>query len=103
MVYNAILGGSVPSKLFQIVREKMSLCYTIRSMFIKHKSVMFITAGVEMNKKEEALNGIKAQEEELKGKEIDLMDLNSEMQRIFKTKKSVFDNIKNWVINTLIV
>lgn len=32
---------------------------------------------------------------ELKGKEIDLMDLNSEMQRIFKTKKSVFDNIKN--------
>lgn len=66
MVYNAILGGSVPSKLFQIVREKMSLCYTIRSMFIKHKSIMFITAGVEINKKEEAINGIKAQEADMR-------------------------------------
>ena len=88
MVYNAILGGSVPSKLFQIVREKMSLCYTIRSMFIKHKSVMFITAGVEMNKKEEALNGIKAQEEDMrKGNfsETDIEDAKVFLTNLYKS------------------
>lgn len=92
MVYNAILGGSVPSKLFQIVREKMSLCYTIRSMFIKHKSVMFITAGVEMNKKEEALNGIKAQEEDMRKGNFSETDIEDAKVFLINLYKSYSDD-----------
>lgn len=66
MVYNAILGGSVNSKMFQNVREKESLAYTARSLYIKHKAILLITAGIEMQKYEKALEVIKIQEEDMK-------------------------------------
>ena len=66
MVYNAILGGSVNSKMFQNVREKESLAYTARSLYIKHKAILLITAGIEMQKFEKALEVIKIQEEDMK-------------------------------------
>jgi predicted Zn-dependent peptidase len=46
-VYSAILGGTASSKLFNNVREKKSLAYTIRSQYIKHKGAMFVNAGIE--------------------------------------------------------
>jgi predicted Zn-dependent peptidase len=55
MVYNAILGGYVNSKMFQNVREKESLAYTARSMYIKHKAILLITAGIEIEKYEKGL------------------------------------------------
>ena len=42
LVYNAILGGSANSKLFQEVREKASLAYTAGSIYIRYKSNVFI-------------------------------------------------------------
>ena len=65
MVYNAILGSSANSKLFQNVREKESLAYTVRSMYIKHKAIMLITAGIEIDKYEKALELIKIQVEDM--------------------------------------
>lgn len=44
---NIILGGGVDSKLFQEVREKNSLCYSIYSMFHKYDSTFFIIAGID--------------------------------------------------------
>jgi predicted Zn-dependent peptidase len=46
-VYNAILGGTASSKLFNNVREKKSLAYTIRSQYVKHIGALFISAGIE--------------------------------------------------------
>jgi predicted Zn-dependent peptidase len=37
MVFNAVFGGSVTSKLFLNVREKLSLCYYASSIIEKHK------------------------------------------------------------------
>ena len=65
MVYNAILGGSVNSKMFQNVREKESLAYTARSLYIKHKAIMLITAGIEIDKFEKALDVIMLQVEDM--------------------------------------
>lgn len=65
MVYNAILGSSANSKLFQNVREKASLAYTVRSIYIKHKAIMYITAGIEMDKYEKALELINIQVEDM--------------------------------------
>lgn len=65
MVYNAILGSSANSKLFQNVREKASLAYTVRSMYIKHKAIMMITAGIEIDKYEKALELINIQVEDM--------------------------------------
>ena len=46
---NLILGGGSDSKLFQEVREKNSLCYTIHSMASKLDNLLIITAGIDRN------------------------------------------------------
>ena len=60
-VYNTILGGSANSKLFQNVREKESLAYTVSSNYMKLKSNIFVRAGIEIENYEKALNIIKQQ------------------------------------------
>lgn len=42
MMYNAILGGTANSKMFQEVREKASLAYSASSSYIRYKSNVFI-------------------------------------------------------------
>lgn len=66
LVYNAILGSSATSKLFQNVREKASLAYTIRSIYIKQKGVFLISAGIETNKFDKALELTKKQVQDMK-------------------------------------
>jgi len=44
---NLILGGGTDSKLFQEVREKNSLCYTIHSMISKLDNLLVIKAGID--------------------------------------------------------
>ena len=49
IVYNAILGNGVNSKLFQIVREKEGLAYTTKSEYVVQKNNIFIRCGIECN------------------------------------------------------
>lgn len=65
-VYNAILGGSSNSKMFQNVREKESLAYTARSNYIKYKKAILVSAGIEIKNYEKALGIIKEQVEDMK-------------------------------------
>ena len=44
---NLILGGGTDSKLFQNVREKNSLCYTIYSNYQKLDQALIISAGID--------------------------------------------------------
>ena len=44
LMLNAIYGGGVTSKLFQNVREQMSLCYYAGSSIEKFKGVMVVSA-----------------------------------------------------------
>jgi predicted Zn-dependent peptidase len=46
VVANALFGGTPNSKLFQNVREKLSLCYYASSMLDKHKGLMVVHSGV---------------------------------------------------------
>lgn len=46
-VFSAAFGGSVTSKLFMNVREKLSLCYYASSSIDKHKGIMVVASGVE--------------------------------------------------------
>ena len=66
IVYNAILGGSATSKMFQIVREKHSLAYTASSNYLRHKNSIFIRCGIEIEMAEKTLNLIKEQIEDMK-------------------------------------
>ena len=76
------------SKLFQNVREKASLAYTVSSNYMKLKSNMFIRAGIEIENYEKALNIIKEQIEEMKQGEFSDED-------IINAKRIITAGIKN--------
>lgn len=65
-VYNAILGGTATSKLFQNVREKASLAYTTSSSYIKPKNNIMIKAGIEIENYDKAVEIIKQQVNDMK-------------------------------------
>ena len=66
MLYNAILGGTATSKLFQNVREKASLAYTASSSFSYYTGNIFVNAGIEIENFEKATDIIKEQIEAMK-------------------------------------
>lgn len=66
IIYNAIFGNGVNSKLFQIVREKESLAYTAKSEYIAQKNNIFIRCGIETNKYEKTVKLIKQLLEDMK-------------------------------------
>ena len=66
LIYNAILGGTPNSKMFQNVRERNSLAYTASSSYIRQKANIFIKCGIEIENYEKALKLIKEQIEDMK-------------------------------------
>ena len=66
ILYNAIFGNGVSSKLFQIVREKESLAYTAKSEYIAQKNNIFIRCGIECQNYEKATELIKKLLEDMK-------------------------------------
>lgn len=65
-VFNAVFGGSVTSKLFMNVREKLSLCYFASSLTDLHKGILAVSSGIEFDKYNDALSEILAQLEAVK-------------------------------------
>ena len=86
MLYNAILGGTATSKLFQNVREKESLAYTASSNFSYYTGNVFINAGIEIENFEKANNIIKEQIEDMKKGEFTEQDIKN-------AKKVIISNI----------
>ncbi len=46
-VFNALFGGTPVGKLFKIVRERESLCYSISSVVERTKGLVFVHAGID--------------------------------------------------------
>lgn len=57
-VFNSVYGGSVNSKLFMNVREKLSLCYFASSGTDIHKGIMTVSSGIDFDKYDAALSEI---------------------------------------------
>jgi len=65
-LFHYIYGGSVNSKLFLHVRERLSLCYYASSVVESAKGLLMVIAGVEFAKFDEARTEILAQLEAMK-------------------------------------
>lgn len=66
LLYNAILGGSANSKMFQNVREKAHLAYVASSSYLRYKNNIFVNCGIEISNYEKALELIKKQIDDMK-------------------------------------
>jgi len=49
-VFNTIFGGGMTSKLFMKIREQMSLCYDIHSVYHGSKGIVTVSAGIDNDK-----------------------------------------------------
>ena len=47
---NVIFGAGMTSKLFQNVREKLSLCYSVGSAYYGSKGILTVSAGIDFDK-----------------------------------------------------
>lgn len=88
LMYNGILGSFPHSKLFQNVREKASLAYYAYSRLEKHKGLMLVSSGIEVDNYEKALAIIGRQIADMAGGDFSQED---------------FDNTKNGLRNQFLV
>lgn len=91
MLYNAILGGTANSKMFQEVREKASLAYTAGSSYVRYKSNIFIKCGIEIKNYEKAMEIIRKQLEDMKNGIFTDEDIENAKKGIISGIKAIDD------------
>jgi len=75
-LFNYIYGGSINSKLFLHVRERLSLCYYASSILEKYKGLLLVASGIEFAKYDEAKREILGQLEAMMKGEISEEELD---------------------------
>jgi len=93
MVYNSILGGGAHCKLFNEVREKLSLAYYAGSKIERFKGLMIISAGIECGNKEQALNEIFAQVDMMRRGEFTNVEFDASVKSVVNSLRSIGDSI----------
>ncbi|MBQ2836421.1 MAG: insulinase family protein [Clostridia bacterium] len=91
ILYNAILGGTANSKMFQEVREKASLAYTASSSYVRYKSNIFIKCGIEIKNYEKAMEIIRKQLEDMKNGVFTDEDIENAKKGIISGIKAIDD------------
>ena len=89
LAYNAILGGTATSKLFQNVREKAHLAYVASSSYHRFKNNILINCGIEILNFEKALKIVKEQIEDMKNGNFTEEDLENCKKVIISTIASI--------------
>lgn len=89
MCYNTILGGGANSKMFQNVREKASLAYTVGSNYLKRKQNIIIRAGIEIQNYEKALEIIKEQLKDMENGKFNDEDIQNAKNLIISTIENI--------------
>lgn len=91
-LYNAVLGGSLTSKLFCVLREKMSLCYSISSSPDALKGIMSVYAGIAPEKREVAIAETLNQMEEIRRGNITPEELENARGALIHSLRGLQDN-----------
>ncbi|MCX7715500.1 MAG: insulinase family protein [Clostridia bacterium] len=92
MVANSIFGGGAHSKLFNNVREKLSLAYYASSQLEKFKGLMLVNSGIEFENFEKAYDETLLQLESIKKGEISEKEFQSSISAILNALESYYDN-----------
>lgn len=91
-VANAVFGGGAQSKLFNNVREKLSLAYYAGSMLEKNKGILLVNAGIEFENFQKALDETLVQLEEVKKGNISDLEFESSKGFMINGLVSAYDD-----------
>lgn len=92
MMYNSILGCGIFSKLFNNVREKLSLCYYASSSIDHLKGIMTINSGIEVANFQRAYDEIFVQMDDIKNGNISDMEMSAAVLGTVNSINSISDN-----------
>ena len=100
----AVLGGTAHSKLFNNVREKLSLCYYCASRYNSDKGLMIIESGVQGENIEKAREAILAEVEEMKKGNIsdeEIMSAKLSISNAYLTSVDSSAGTQGWYVGQL--
>ena len=101
-VMTDIFGGAPYSKLFTVVREKMSLCYYCAARLYSVKGIVCVDSGIEMENFERARDGILKQLELMKSGDFTDDVITASKIGLSDSIRSVGDSltaIENWYLS----
>lgn len=96
-VYNTILGTMNDSLLFNIVREKNSLCYSIGSYFSKYNNALTIYAGINKDNADKSIDLIKKCVEMMSNKDIIEKLYNYALKTINTYLNNYYDDVTSQI------
>ena len=91
-VLNMLFGGGMTSKLFQNIREKMSLCYSIGSGYYGSKGILTVSAGIDAHKEELVRAEVAAQLEDCRQGRISQGELEAARAAVLSSLRGVMDS-----------
>ena len=91
-MFNVIFGGGMTSKLFQNVREKMSLCYSIDASYYGAKGILLVNAGIDFDKEAVTRQEILRQLEACRRGEISEAEMTAAREALLSSLRSVPDS-----------
>lgn len=92
IMLNAIFGSGINSKLFNHVRERLSLCYYASSTLHSFKGLMLISSGIDFSNYELAKEEILHQFEACKDGDISEQEFSEARNSIISAYQSVLDS-----------
>lgn len=92
VVLNSVFGAGAHSKLFNNVREKLSLAYYASSMLIKTKGMLIVNAGIEFQNFQKAYDETLVQLDEIRNGNISEHEFISSINAIVNTCSSYYDD-----------
>ncbi len=104
-LFNELFGGSPTSKLFENVREKLSLCYYCRSIPEAHKGILTVASGIEVENRDKAVSEILAQLENTGKGIISDEELDSAKKSLTNGYRELYDDgnsLHFWYLSRLI-
>ena len=88
---NVIFGAGMTSKLFQNVREKLSLCYSVGSGYYGSKGIVTVAAGIDFDKEEKTREEILRQLRLCQEGQISQEELKAAKEAMLSSLRSVQD------------
>lgn len=92
VVFNSIFGAGAHSKLFNNVREKLSLAYYASSSIEKYKGMLVVNAGIEFENYQKAYDEILLQLKEIQDGNISDHEFKSSVNTIINSYNSYYDD-----------
>ena len=96
-VLNGIFGGTVSSKLFNVVREKMSLCYYASSKFDKHKGIIIAQCGIDCENYEKAVQAVQEQMQAVKNGDFTKEEFDNTVSALVSSAQMATDGLSELV------